>query len=83
MKKNLLLCLALAAALALAACTAREDPAPTPTPLPDDVMNQPATPPEGVDPEATAAPDLGDVAPVEQPEPDADLAEMVTSLYEA
>ena len=57
--------------------------APTASPLPEDTLDEPATPPEGVDPDATAAPDLGDVSPVEQPEPDADLAEMVTSLYEA
>ena len=43
--KKALICLSLAAALALTACggndTATEA---TPTPLPDDVMNQPATP---------------------------------------
>lgn len=84
----LLLSAALAAAL-LAGCAPAESApaeptaAPTASPLPEDSLDEPATPPEGVDPDATAAPGLGDVAPVEQPEPDADLAEMVTSLYEA
>ena len=81
MKKNLLLCLALAAALALAACTAREDPAPTPTPLPDDVMNQPATPPEGeeaVDPGMAATPEDSAPLPVDE-----ELSALVDTLYAA
>ena len=65
----LLLSAALAAAL-LAGCAPAESApaeptaAPTASPLPEDTLDEPATPPEGVDPDATAAPDLGDVAPV-------------------
>lgn len=84
----LLLTAALAAAL-LAGCTPAESApaeptaAPSATPLPDDIMNQPATPPEGVDPDATPAPETDGVPAVEEPDPDAALAEMVDTLYEA
>ena len=81
MKKKLLLCLALAAALALAACTAKEDPAPTPTPLPDDVMNQPATPPEdeeAIDPGMAATPEDSAPLPVDE-----ELSALVDTLYAA
>ncbi len=71
---------ALALALALlAGCGGTEapqaTPAPTATPLPDDVLNQPATPPENEGtPEGSA--------PQTEAEPDADLAALVDSIYE-
>lgn len=79
--KKALICLSLAAALALTACggndTATEA---TPTPLPDDVMNQPATP-EGdgeVDPGMEMTPETGDEVTA-----DAELSGMVDQIYEA
>lgn len=79
--KKALICLSLAAALALTACggndTATEA---TPTPLPDDVMNQPATP-EGdgeVDPGMEMTPETGTEVTA-----DAELSGMVDQIYEA
>lgn len=79
--KKALICLSLAAALALTACggndTATEA---TPTPLPDDVMNQPATP-EGdgeVDPDMEMTPETGAEVTA-----DAELSGMVDQIYEA
>lgn len=79
--KKALICLSLAAALALTACggndTATEA---TPTPLPDDVMNQPATP-EGdgeVDPGMEMTPETGAEVTA-----DAELSGMVDQIYEA
>jgi len=79
--KKALICLSLAAALALIACggndTATEA---TPTPLPDDVMNQPATP-EGdgeVDPGMEMTPETGAEVTA-----DAELSGMVDQIYEA
>lgn len=79
--KKALICLSLAAALALTACggndTATEA---TPTPLPDDVMNQPATP-EGdgeVDPGMEMTPETGAEVTA-----DAELGGMVDQIYEA
>lgn len=79
--KKALICLSLAAALALIACggndTATEA---TPTPLPDDVMNQPATP-EGdgeVDPGMEMTPETGTEVTA-----DAELSGMVDQIYEA
>lgn len=79
--KKALICLSLAAALTLTACggndTATEA---TPTPLPDDVMNQPATP-EGdgeVDPGMEMTPETGAEVTA-----DAELSGMVDQVYEA
>lgn len=79
--KKALICLSLAAALALTACggndTATEA---TPTPLPDDVMNQPATP-EGdgeVDPGMEMTPETGAEVTA-----DTELSGMVDQIYEA
>lgn len=79
--KKALICLSLAAALTLTACggndTATEA---TPTPLPDDVMNQPATP-EGngeVDPGMEMTPETGAEVTA-----DAELSGMVDQIYEA
>lgn len=79
--KKALICLSLAAALALTACggndTATEA---TPTPLPDDVMNQPATP-EGdgeEDPGMEMTPETGTEVTA-----DAELSGMVDQIYEA
>lgn len=79
--KKALICLSLAAALALTACggndTATEA---TPTPLPDDVMNQPATP-EGdgeVDPGMEMTPETGTEVTA-----DAELSGMVDQIYKA
>lgn len=79
--KRTLICLSLVAALALTACggndTATEA---TPTPLPDDVMNQPATP-EGdgeVDPGMEMTPETGAEVTA-----DAELSGMVDQIYEA
>lgn len=79
--KKALICLSLAASLALTACggndTATEA---TPTPLPDDVMNQPATP-EGdgeVDPGMEMTPETGAEVTA-----DAELSGMVDQIYEA
>lgn len=79
--KKALICLSLAAALALTACggndTATEA---TPTPLPDDVMNQPATP-EGdgeVDPGMEMTPETGAEITA-----DAELSGIVDQIYEA
>lgn len=80
--KRTLICLSLVAALALTACGGGNDTATeaTPTPLPDDVMNQPATP-EGdgkVDPGMEMTPETGaDVTA------DAELSGMVDQIYEA
>ena len=87
--KKALICLSLAAALALTACGGTESSSAVPesapessveaTPLPDDILNQPATPPEGgVDDGTAATPDDGTAA-----EPDAELSGMVDSLYAA
>ena len=73
---------ALALTLALLAGCGRTDapqatptPAPTMTPLPDDILNQPATPPEDEGtPEGSA--------PQTEAEPDAELAALVDSIYE-
>ena len=79
--KKALICLSLAAALALTACggndTATEA---TPTPLPDDVMNQPATPEGdgGVDPGMEMTPETGAEVTA-----DAELSGMVDQIYEA
>lgn len=79
--KKALICLSLAVALALTACggndTATEAP---PTPLPDDVMNQPATP-EGngeADPGMEMTPETGAEVTA-----DAELSGMVDQIYEA
>lgn len=87
--KKALICLSLAALLALTACGGSESAAPTATPestpemtpLPDDILNLPATPPEGgtdTDPGMEVTPDDGTVA-----EPDAELSAMVDSIYQA
>ena len=79
--KKALICLSLAAALALTACggndTATEA---TPTPLPDDVMNQPATPEDDgeVDSGMDMTPETGAEVTA-----DAELSGMVDQIYEA
>lgn len=79
--KKALICLSLAAALALTACGGNDTaPEATPTPLPDDVMNQPATP-EGdgeVDPGMEMTPETGAEVTA-----DAELSGMVDQIYEA
>lgn len=94
-KINALLALMLAAALALTACGGKTNSAaPTPestapsdaiqqdaTPLPDDILNQPVTVPEGnpgVDGEMGVDPATGEAIA-----PDEELSGMVDALYEA
>ena len=82
MKKLTAVVLTGALALALAGCGGTDAAVtPTATPLPEDVMDQPATPPEG----ETSTPE-GGTADTAQPvpaDPDAELAEMVDKIYEA
>lgn len=76
--KKAMICLSLLAALALTACGGSQEAAEaTPTPMPDDVLNQPATPPEGGE-DMTAPPEEG-----ETPTADAELSAMVDDLYAA
>lgn len=76
--KKAMICLSLLAALALTACGGSQEAAEaTPTPIPDDVLNQPATPPEGGE-DMTATPEEG-----ETPTADAELSAMVDDLYAA
>ena len=79
--KKALICLSLLAAMALTACGGAKEPAEaTPTPLPDDVMNQPATP-DGdgeVDPGMEMTPETGAEVTA-----DAELSGMVDKIYEA
>ena len=85
--KKALLCLSLVAALALTACGGTESAAPTATPeatpestpLPDDILNQPATPPEGGVDDGMAVTPGDDTAA----EPDTELSGMVDTIYEA
>lgn len=82
MKKLTAVVLTGALALALAGCGGTDAAVtPTATPLPEDVMDQPATPPEG----EISTPE-GGTADTAQPvpaDPDAELAEMVDKIYEA
>ena len=82
MKKLTAVVLTGALALALAGCGGTDAAVtPTATTLPEDVMDQPATPPEG----ETSTPE-GGTADTAQPvpaDPDAELAEMVDKIYEA
>lgn len=76
--KKAMICLSLLAALTLTACGGSQEAAEaTPTPMPDDVLNQPATPPEGGE-DMTATPEEG-----ETPTVDAELSAMVDDLYAA
>lgn len=79
--KKALICLSLAASLALTACGGNDTATEAiPTPLPDDVMNQPATP-EGdgeVDPGMEMTPETGAEVTA-----DAELSGMVDQIYEA
>lgn len=79
--KKALICLSLLAAMALTACGGAKDSIEaTPTPLPDDVMNQPATP-DGdgeVDPDMEMTPETGAELTA-----DAELSGMVDKIYEA
>lgn len=76
--KKAMICLSLLAALALTACGGSQEAAEaTSTPMPDDVLNQPATPPEGGE-DMTATPEEG-----ETPTADAELSAMVDDLYAA
>lgn len=76
--KKAMICLSLLAALTLTACGGSQEAAEaTPTPIPDDVLNQPATPPEGGE-DMTATPEEG-----ETPTADAELSAMVDDLYAA
>lgn len=76
--KKAMICLSLLAALALTACGGSQEAAEaTPTPMPDDVLNQPATPPEGGE-DMTATPEEG-----KTPTADAELSAMVDDLYAA
>lgn len=86
--KKALLCLSLVAALALTACgggtesaapTATPEATPESTPLPDDILNQPATPPEGGVDDGMAVTPGDDTAA----EPDTELSGMVDTIYEA
>ncbi len=86
--KKALICLSLVAALALTACgggtesaapTATPEAAPESTPLPDDILNQPATPPEGGVDDGMAVTPGDDTAA----EPDSELSGMVDTIYEA
>lgn len=79
--KKALICLSLLAAMALTACGGAKDSIEaTPTPLPDDVMNQPATP-DGdgeVDSDMEITPETGAELTA-----DAELSGMVDKIYEA
>ena len=79
--KKALICLSLLAAMALTACGGAKDSIEaTPTPLPDDVMNQPATP-DGdgeVDSDMEMTPETGAELTA-----DAELSGMVDKIYEA
>ena len=79
--KKALICLCLLAAMALTACGGAKDSIETtPTPLPDDVMNQPATP-DGdgeVDSDMEMTPETGAELTA-----DAELSGMVDKIYEA
>ena len=79
--KKALICLSLLAAMALTACGgAKGSIEATPTPLPDDVMNQPATP-DGdgeVDSDMEMTPETGAELTA-----DAELSGMVDKIYEA
>lgn len=79
--KKALICLSLLAAMALTACSGAKDSIEaTPTPLPDDVMNQPATP-DGdgeVDSDMEMTPETGAELTA-----DAELSGMVDKIYEA
>ena len=86
--KKALICLSLVAALALTACgggtesaapTATPEATPESTPLPDDILNQPATPPEGDVDDGMAVTPGDDTAA----EPDTELSGMVDTIYEA
>lgn len=86
--KKALICLSLVAALALTACgggpesaapTATPEATPESTPLPDDILNQPATPPEGGVDDGMAVTPGDDTAA----EPDTELSGMVDTIYEA
>ena len=86
--KKALICLSLVAALALTACgggtestapTATPEATPESTPLPDDILNQPATPPEGGVDDGMAVTPGDDTAA----EPDSELSGMVDTIYEA
>ena len=86
--KKALICLSLVAALALTACgggtesaapTATPEATPESTPLPDDILNQPATPPEGGGDDGMAVTPGDDTAA----EPDSELSGMVDTIYEA
>ena len=79
--KKALICLSLLAAMALTACGGAKDSIEaTPTPLPDDVMNQPATPDGGgeVDSDMEMTPETGAELTA-----DAELSGMVDKIYEA
>jgi len=76
--KKAMICLSLLTALALTACGGSQEAAEaTPTPMPDDVLNQPATPPEGGE-DMTATTEEG-----QTPTADAELSAMVDDLYAA
>lgn len=79
--KKALICLSLLAAMTLTACGGAKDSIEaTPTPLPDDVMNQPATP-DGdgeVDSDMEMTPETGAELTA-----DAELSGMVDKIYEA
>ena len=86
--KKALICLSLVAALALTACgggtesaapTATPEATPESTPPPDDILNQPATPPEGGVDDGMAVTPGDDTAA----EPDSELSGMVDTIYEA
>lgn len=87
-KKSFAAALALLTALALAACggntassavSSENPPAATATPLPDDILNQPVTVPEG----GPGVDDAMGVDPEGAPAPDEELSGMVDSLYTA
>ena len=86
--KKALICLSLVVALALTACgggtesaapTATPESTPESTPLTDDILNQPATPPEGGVDDGMAVTPGDDTAA----EPDTELSGMVDTIYEA
>lgn len=79
--KKALICLSLLAAMALTACGGAKDSIEaTPTPLPDDVMNQPATP-DG-DGEVDSGMEMTSETGAELTA-DAELSGMVDKIYEA